>query len=572
MATIDSSTTTGLTGSGGGNMIRITGMASGLDVDSLVKKMLTADQIKIDSASKANQTVQWQKDAYTSIISGINDLQKSFFDVTNSSTSMLSDTAYTSLDATAVVPPTAASISVDGTAQSGSYGIRFTNPVTPTPAGELAIGNLATASTIANSAITKLMTTTSPSASATNSTKLSDLGFLANHSITFTYNNNDGSGPKIKSIAITGDTTLSGLTDLINSSTNNGVVARFSELTGKLSIATASTGSLTTLTVTADTQNVLAKLGLATDVNVTSLSGNSSDAHVWITPPSEVATPTTQSSNNFSLDGVSYNLTAEVSSTFSVVSNPQKVYDKISGFLDKYNVLVDQIQTAVNAKKDSAFPPLTAAQQTAMSATDIANWNIKAQVGTLRNDKNLTKMLNDMRTAFITSVTNTGLSFGKYGTNAIGLDTSTDVTQGGKITIVDKAKLMSAITNHPAQVQQMFSNVPATTITNATDRYNAKGIFTRLNDIIVSNVGMIGTSYNTATLTQYANVQDNYSTTGGVGKNTLPDQLYYQQQLVTQLNKAMATDSTKYYNQFSALEVAMSNMSAQMSMLSNYTG
>lgn len=566
----DVTTTTGLTGSGGGNMIRITGMASGLDVDALVKKMLTADQIKIDTASKNNQTVQWKKDAYTSIIAGIKDLQSSFFDVTSSSTSVLSDTAYSAFNVTGIpvdgVISTAASISADATAQAGTYSISFKNPTVPTPVGEKAIGNIAIASNITG--LTKLMTTAAKPLAATNATKLSDIGFLMGHSITLSYDNNDGTGLQNKTITFDKDTTLGGLADMINTETKNGVTARFSELTGKLSIQTSSTGKLSTLNITSDA-GVLSKLNLTNDANAISLVGASDDAHAWITPPGGVATYVTQASNNFTIDGISYNLTTGEDSKFSVVADSQKVYDKISGFIDKYNGLVGQIQTAVDAKTNSDYPPLTAAQQTSMSATDIANWNIKAQVGSLSNDKNLTKMLSDMRSAFVSVVDSTGLTFGKYGTNSIGLDTSTDVTQGGKITIASKTLLMNAITNHPDLIKKMFTNI--STATDSTTKFNEQGIFTRISDIITKNVGMIGTSYNTATLTQFANVQDNYSTTGGVGKNTLPDQLFYQQQLITQLNKNMAADQTKYYNQFSALEVAMSNMTAQMSMLSTYS-
>jgi len=558
----DVTTTTGLTGSGGGNMIRITGMASGLDVDALVKKMLTADQIKIDTASKNNQTVQWKKDAYTSIIAGIKDLQSSFFDVTNSSTSVLSDTAYSAFNVTGLplangVISTAASITADATAQVGTYGISYKSASLPD-------GNLAKTAGVESST---LMTTKTPSTIAVNSTTLSEIGFTDGHSLTIKYNNNDGKGEQSKIIAFATTNTLNDITTRINTETGNSVQARYSELTGTLSIQTSMTGANTTISV-GSTLGVLAKLGLGANATTATISGL--DANVYITPPgARTGTLVTRSSNNFTIDGISYNLTTGEDSKFSVVADSQKVYDKISGFLDKYNGLVGQIQTAVDAKGNSDYPPLTAAQQTSMSATDIANWNIKAQVGSLSNDKNLTKMLSDMRSAFTTLVYSTGLSFGKYGTNAIGLDTSTDATQGGKITIVDKAKLMSAITNHPAQMEQMFSNV--STNTDKTIKYKEQGIFSRLNDIITSNVGMIGTSYNTATLTQFANVQDNYSTTGGVGKNTLPDQLFYQQQLITQLNKNMAADQTKYYNQFSALEVAMSNMTAQMSMLSTYS-
>jgi len=561
----DVTTTTGLTGSGGGNMIRITGMASGLDVDALVKKMLTADQIKIDTASKNNQTVQWKKDAYTSIIAGIKDLQSSFFDVTSSSTSVLSDTAYTAFDITGLplangAISTAASISADATAQAGTYGISFKNPVSGSVDGTLAKTAGVESST--------LMTIV-PSAQAVNSTKLSDIGFTMGHNLVINYNNNDGKGEQSKVIAFATTDTLNDITTRINTETENSVQARYSELTGTLSIQTSMTGANTTISVSSDS-GVLAKLGLGEGTTVTVDVDAHRDAHVYITPPgASTGTLVTRSSNNFTIDGISYNLTTGEDSKFSAVADSQKVYDKISGFLDKYNGLVGQIQTAVDAKGNSDYPPLTAAQQTSMSATDIANWNIKAQVGSLSNDKNLTKMLSDMRSAFVSVVDSTGLTFGKYGTNSIGLDTSTDVTQGGKITIASKTQLMNAITNHPDLIKKMFTNI--STATDSTTKFSEQGIFTRISDIITKNVGMIGTSYNTATLTQFANVQDNYSTTGGVGKNTLPDQLFYQQQLITQLNKNMAADQTKYYNQFSALEVAMSNMTAQMSMLSTYS-
>jgi len=442
----DVTTTTGLTGSGGGNMIRITGMASGLDVDALVKKMLTADQIKIDTASKNNQTVQWKKDAYTSIIAGIKDLQSSFFDVTSSSTSVLSDTAYTAFDITGLplangVISTAASISADATAQEGTYSIGFTKPDSDINSDDPIDGNLAKTAGVTSST---LMTTTVPSVLAVNSTKLSDIGFTMGHNLVINYNNNDGKGEQSKTIAFATTDTLNDITTRINTETGNSVQARYSELTGTLSIQTSMTGANTTISVSSDS-GVLAKLGLGVNATTATISGL--DANVYITPPgASTGTLVTRSSNNFTIDGISYNLTTGEDSKFSVFADLQKVYDKISGFLDKYNGLVGQIQTAVDAKGNSDYPPLTAAQQTSMSATDIANWNIKAQVGSLSNDKNLTKMLSDMRSAFTSLVDSTGLSFGKYGTNAIGIDTSTDVTQGGKITITSKTQLMNAIT------------------------------------------------------------------------------------------------------------------------------
>ena len=88
MSDISSTTSTpsGMTGAGGGNMLRITGMASGLDVDAMVKKMMAAEQTKIDKAKQAQQTVQWKQDAYQDIINNIKDIQNTYFNSLNPST------------------------------------------------------------------------------------------------------------------------------------------------------------------------------------------------------------------------------------------------------------------------------------------------------------------------------------------------------------------------------------------------------------------------------------------------------------------------------------------------------
>jgi flagellar hook-associated protein 2 len=83
-------------------------------------------------------------------------------------------------------------------------------------------------------------------------------------------------------------------------------------------------------------------------------------------------------------------------------------------------------------------------------------------------------------------------------------------------------------------------------------------------------VGVIGSSYNTATLTKYANVQDDYSVTGGSGSGTLPDQIYQKQLLIDKLTDLMDDHEEKYYKQFSALETALESLSAQQSIISSY--
>lgn len=88
----DTSTTTmtGLTGAGGGEMVRILGMNTGLDVDSIVTKMMKGEQTKIDSAKQAEQLVEWKQEGYQSIIADIKTFQGKYFDSMNKDTYVLS--------------------------------------------------------------------------------------------------------------------------------------------------------------------------------------------------------------------------------------------------------------------------------------------------------------------------------------------------------------------------------------------------------------------------------------------------------------------------------------------------
>ena len=59
-------------------LLRISGMASGIDTDAMVKSMVSNYQLKIDKANAAKQTLQWQQEGYRGIIAGIKGLQDYF--------------------------------------------------------------------------------------------------------------------------------------------------------------------------------------------------------------------------------------------------------------------------------------------------------------------------------------------------------------------------------------------------------------------------------------------------------------------------------------------------------------
>jgi flagellar hook-associated protein 2 len=660
-----SSTPTGMTGAGGGNLLRITGMATGLDVDAMVKKMMAAEQVKVDKVKQAQQLISWKQQAYQDIISSIKDLQNSFLDPLTPSNNLLSQSNYNNL--IALSSNTAA---VNATAQTGAAAGTYT--INATQIAQSAVitsnkslntqfqvtnisnwsgaGNNITFSTdggvtsqvvdltgfsstgvpskdlpnlasyinnqissnanlngkvsasyvqdstganyikftpLTNNAVQMTAATVSDITSvpvtlttASTSTKLTSLDPALNSNLSLNLNYNG------KAISVNldnsatgknGAATINDLMTAINTATGGQVTGKFDDITGKFVLQTSSTGSTTSLSITGD--NVGGSLTSALGIAVNS-PAQGLDAIVQITPPGST-TPTivTESSNNFTLNNMAYSLTSTGASTISVNTNTQGVHDKIKNFLDKYNAVIDKIQTKLSETKNYDYPPLTDSQKSSMSAADIAAWNTKAQQGVLRNDDNLEKLLSGLRSAFVTPLTDTtgarttSVYFGNIGSGAIGIDTpsgANTTTDGDKITIVDDTKLNSAILNHGDDLMKLFTNV--STAADSTQNYNESGIFQRINTVLQNNVGYTGTTFNSAILTKYANVQDDYSINGGSGANTLPDQIYYKQLMIKQMTDAMTTKQETYYKQFSQLETAMNTLNAQQAQISQLSG
>lgn len=668
MSTTTSSTTsvpTGTTGAGGGNMLRITGLNTGLDIDSMVKKMLTADQTKIDQAKQAQQLVQWKQEAYQSIIKDVQDLQSSYFDISKSTNCLLSSGNYDNMTATSGDPTTVTANAATGAA-AGTYKIQVNNiaeaaTVTGTSVNNqykmtdvsnwngktitfngatITLGSSSTSAADIVSDINKqinassdlsgkvsasLVTTGSDSyikftpasgttvsmysadiadiksstgtrysdassevnlVSASSSTKLTDLKSTLTGSITLNLKYN-GTSKTVTVDNTDGTATVDDLTTAIKTATGGEVTGKFDDMTGKFSLQTTDTGSTSSLSIeqgstgSETNTDLLAGLGLnnfllAAPNNTEYAVAQGKDANVTITEPGGTATTLTEASNNFTINDVSYSITGTTTDAVSISVNQDtsKLHDLVSNFITKYNNVIGEIQDKLSEKKDYDYKPLTDTQKSSMSSTDITNWETKAKQGILENDDNLQNLLDNLTNAFYSPVLDSNgnsvstIYFGSYGDNSIGIDTSNDVTQGGKLSITDDTKFTDAITNHADEIMKLFTST--STSTDTTTKFNQSGIFQRISQVLNDNVGIIGTSYNSATLTSYANVQDDYTISGSGGTGTLPDQIYNQQLLINDLTTRMNDDQTKYYNQFTQLETTMEQLNAQQSTISSY--
>lgn len=307
------------------------------------------------------------------------------------------------------------------------------------------------------------------------------------------------------------------------------------------------------------------------------------DATFDITTPNGTST-ITKPTNNFTIDGVNYNIAGakpgeEIS--FSLSGDTEDSFNKIKGFIEDYNKLVDELQKKLSEKKYRKFEPLTEEQKKDMKDSDIKLWEEKAQSGILRNDSDIQNMLSSLRRTFFDSVEGAGLSL-----KDVGLTTSSDYTQGGKIVFdmnIDKdgnngeARLKKLLKEDPDKVFKIFSKqsdsypryTPDLTSTERKQRYNEEGILQRINDIFkdytrtTKNVnGKMGI------FVEKAGIKG----TASEINNNLYKELEKREKNIKEMEDRLVERENRYYYQFAQLEKYMSQMNSQSAWLAQQLG
>lgn len=532
------------------NQLRITGMATGLDTDEYVKKMTLAQQTRIDKANQDKQTIEWKQEAYVDVIKDLKKLTDDYLSLTGEK-SILTSAAYVGSkvvsDNTSIVSAEAKSGVINGT-----YKVSVTS--------------------LAESASIKSNELKSASGTATTGTKLSDLGL--SNPITIKIKLKDGTSQDIN---LKSDDKIQDVINNINNakitvngkeqSLNSYIKVNFSELTGKLNIETRETGSNEQLeiidTASEDFKNIFG-------INYGTVDHKGQDAKVSITPPGETApTEVTRSSNDFTIDGVSYSLKQTGDANLTVEADASKSVEKISDFIKEYNKVVSKVDGLLKEKKEYSYTPLTETQKDEMEEEQIEKWETKAKQGLLKNDNDLESMLSRMRNTFFDGVENSGLTL-----KELGLSTSRDTqNKNGQIVFVDsngyeneaegKEKLKKALENNGDKVMEFFnksSNTYYSSSMSAEDRkirYNEEGVFQRIKDILKDYTGSDGVLVKKA----------GYENTRWLISNDLSKSLIKKDKQIKELTNKLYTKQDYYYNMFSKLETAMNQMNSQQSWL-----
>lgn len=538
--------------------IRMTGMVSGLDTDSIVKELVSAYSTKKEKYKKEQTKLGWKQEIWKDLNKEVNTFYKSVGNLrfeggysTKKTTS--SDT-------------TKATVSAGSNAVTGTQKLHV---LSTAQSGYLTGGKI---------------TASDSSAKVTSSTKLSELGFTEDETaLKFIAKDKDGKDISAD-IKLSKDSTIS---DAVKALRDVGLNASFDENNGRIFLSSSATGASTDFSLKSDgsdaSKNLLNTLALNTDASeVTEASKRAtkidgSDAAIVLN-----GVVYTSSSNNFSINGLSISVNAVTDSvdlskaktngsldadkisdmlvntplndseaiSITTSTDTQGIYDKIKDFITSYNNIINKMTKLYNADSAGNYEPLTDDEKSEMSDSEIEKWETKIKDSLLRRDSTLSTVMSAMTTAMSGGATVNGKTYflSNFGISTLGYMNAAENEQNAyhidgdeddENTSGNTDKLMTALNSDPDTVMDFMKQM-ATNLYNAIDKQMTSTTLRSKYSI-----------YNDKEMTtQYKN----YTTTIKEWETKISDKEDY------------------YYKKFSSMESALSKLNSQTSSLSGLFG
>lgn len=515
--------------------IRISGMNSGLDTESIISELVKVKSAKKDDLVKAQTKLQWKQDAWKELNTKVYGLYSKTLG------SMYLESDYYK-KTTKVSNANAATVITGANAVNGVQTLKI-NKMAKT--GYLTGGKLTT--------------------KASGGTKLTDLQTKDPSAPDSMVNVQSGAkftltvGGKDKEIEIKEGMTVN---NLVKEFQNAGLNASFDTTNQRFFISSKSTGAAGNFEITSDTpegENALAALGLKYDKNAANPADGTVDqsmAHKIDGQNAEIllnGALFTSGTNTFSINGLTITANEETDKEFTISTgnDTDGIYDMIKNFFKEYNKLINEMDSLYNAESAKGYEPLTDEEKEAMSEKEIEKWEEKIKKSILRKDSTLNNVASAMKTVMMQGINmkdGSIMHLSDFGINTLGYFNSADNEKGAyhidgdpddTNTSGNGDKLKSAIANNPDQVVDFFTKL-------------SRSLYEKLGDM------MKKTDYSSSfTLYDDVAMKEEYKDyTSKISK---------QEQKITDFED-------RYYKKFSAMETALAKLSSKESAISGLLG
>ena len=567
--------------------MRVSGINSGLDTDSIVQELVSAYNTKTEKYQKEQTKLSWKQEIWkglnTKVYSLYNNVGKLRF------SSAYSTKKTTSSDTTK------ATVSASSNAVNGTQKLHV---LATAQSGYLTGGKLSLREEVTDADGTTKLQDVKGAVKA--ETKLSELGFTGDEA-SLNINTTDEDGNAVtKTVSLTKDSTIQ---DVVNALKDNGLNASFDANNGRIFVSSKNTGKAADFSLSSATTKLVEKKDADGNV-IKDSNGKPEMESVTLSGEEQVASKKligllgldTDSSNTYgnkaakidgrdaviALNGVKYTNTtndfainglnisvngvtddvADPDSTdlsslndstaisINTTTDSQGIYDTVKDFLTEYNNIINEITKLYNADSAGSYEPLTDDEKDKMSDTEIEKWETKIKDSLLRRDSSLSSVMNTMMTSMSQPIEINGKS---YSLSSFGIQTlrylnaaeneqnayHIDGDEDDENTSGNQDKLMAAITSDPDTVIEFMKQLSTNLYKSIDDQMQSNDLRSRYK---IYNDKEMDKQYTNLTKT------------------------------IKEWESKVSDKEDYYYKQFSNMETALAKLQSQTSSISSMLG
>lgn len=348
--------------------MRMTGMFSGMDTESIIQELVSAKKTKVDTKKKEQTKLEWKQDAWKDLNTKLKNLQSKYI------ANMRFSDAYTK-KTTKVSNSSAVSVI---TGEGAVNGVQ-----------SLEIDKLAKTAYLTGGKIK----------SDKEVTALTTLGDLdENLGDDFSGEITVGAGGKQTVLKIDKDTSISAV---LNTMKAAGLNASYDAGQKRFFVSAQSSGADGNFSITsndASGKKALEMFGISYDASAES-TGRSDDetaAHYTKGQDAEIylnGAKFTNSTNVFEINGLTFTALSTTAPgetvTVTTEQDTDGIYDMVKNFLKEYNNIVNEMDKLYNADSAKGYEPLTDDEKESLSDSEVEKYEKKIKDALLRRDDNL---------------------------------------------------------------------------------------------------------------------------------------------------------------------------------------
>ena len=567
--------------------MRVSGINSGLDTDSIVQELVSAYNTKTEKYQKEQTKLSWKQEIWkglnTKVYSLYNNVGKLRF------SSAYSTKKTTSSDTTK------ATVSASSNAVNGTQKLHV---LATAQSGYLTGGKLSLREEVTDADGTTKLQDVKGAVKA--ETKLSELGFTGDEA-SLNINTTDEDGNAVtKTVSLTKDSTVQ---DVVNALKDNGLNASFDANNGRIFVSSKNTGKAADFSLSSATTKLVEKKDADGNV-IKDSNGKPEMESVTLSGEEQVASKKligllgldTDSSNTYGnkaakidgrdavivLNGVKYTNTtndfainglnisvngvtddvadpdsSDLSSlndstaiSINTTTDSQGIYDTVKDFLTDYNNIINEITKLYNADSAGSYEPLTDDEKDKMSDTEIEKWETKIKDSLLRRDSSLSSVMNTMMTSMSQPIEINGKSYSlsSFGIQTLGYLNAAENEQNAyhidgdeddENTSGKQDKLMAVITSDPDTVIEFMKQLSTNLYKSIDDQMQSNDLRSRYK---IYNDKEMDKQYTNLTKT------------------------------IKEWESKVSDKEDYYYKQFSNMETALAKLQSQTSSISSMLG